>query len=96
MLLIPSLNIFWKKNLFYSSLWGEKMFVARKSEKKREDEFEFQKTLIWWHSLVRKTQIFWKIADLRKSQRWWPQIQAIKEKLKTKVGRGHHRNSRPR
>ena len=27
-------------------------------EKKLEDEFEFEKTFIWWHSLVRKTQIF--------------------------------------
>ena len=40
------------------------MLVARRFEnnlrleKKLEDEFEFEKTFIWWHSLVRKTQIF--------------------------------------
>ena len=41
-------------------------------EKKIEDELEFEKIFIWWHTLVRKTQIFWEISDLRKSQRWWP------------------------
>ena len=70
------------KNLsFYSSGEAEKMLVARTFEKnlrlkeKLEDEFEFEKTFIWWHSLVRKTQIFWEISDLRKSQRWWPRGQ---------------------
>ena len=48
---------------FYSSGEAEKMLVARtfeknlRFEKKLEDEFEFEKTLFWWHSLVRKTQI---------------------------------------
>ena len=57
------------------------MLVARTFEKnlrfeeKLEDEFEFEKTLIWWHNLVRKTQIFWEISDMRKSQRWWPRGQ---------------------
>ena len=67
------------KNLrLYSSGEAEKMLVARtfeknlRFEKKLADEFEFEKTFIWWHSLVRKTQIFWEISDLRKSQRWWP------------------------
>ena len=53
------------KNLsFYSSGEAEKMLVAHtfeknlRFEKKLEDEFEFEKTFIWWHSLVRKTQIF--------------------------------------
>ena len=66
---------------FYSSSEAEKMLVARtfeknlRFEKKLEDEFGFEKTFIWWHSLVRKTQIFWEISDLRKSQRWWPRGQ---------------------
>ena len=34
-------------------------------------------TFTWWHTLVRKTQIFWEISDLRKSQRWWPRGQEI-------------------
>ena len=70
------------KNLrFYSSGEAEKLLVARtfeknlRFEKKLADEFEFEKTFIWWHSLVRKTQIFWEISDLRKSQRWWPRGQ---------------------
>ena len=53
------------KNLsFYSSGEAEKMLVACTFEKnlrlenKLEDEFEFEITFIWWHSLVRKTQIF--------------------------------------
>ena len=28
--------------------------------------------LVWWHIILRKTQIFWEISDLSKSQRWWP------------------------
>ena len=50
------------------------MLVARtfeknlRFEKKLEDEFEFEKTFIWWHSLVRKTLLrnlrFEKISAL--------------------------------
>ena len=35
-------------------------------EKKIEDEFKFEKTFVWWHSLVRKAQIFWEISDFEK------------------------------
>ena len=47
------------------------MFVALtfeknpKMEKKLEEEFEFEKKFIWWHRLVRKTQISLEISDLR-------------------------------
>jgi hypothetical protein len=44
---------------------------------KLKDGGEFEKILHWWHSSVRKTQIFWEISDLRKSQRWWPPGQII-------------------
>ena len=77
-----------RKNLsFYSSGEAEKMLLERlfeknlRLEKKLEDEFEFEKTFIWWHSLGRKTQIVWEIADLRKSQRWWPWGQEFDNEL---------------
>ena len=67
------------KNLsFYSSSEAEKLLVAHtfekilRFEKKLEDKSEFEEKYVWWHSLVRKTHIFWEISDLRKSRRWWP------------------------
>ena len=56
-----------------SEMWEK----TQRFEKKLRDWGKFEKILVWWHSFVRKTQIFWEISDLRKSQRWRPPDQFL-------------------
>ena len=42
----------------------------------------WEKNYLIWHTLVKKTQTFLKVSHLRKSQRCWPQDQAISIKEK--------------
>ena len=76
---------FSEKSQLYNSAESEKKLVAHTFEKNLRFECKSQiweknskvslslrLLLVWWHRILRKTQIFWEISDLSKSQRWWP------------------------
>ena len=63
------------RSSIYKNVGGMHVWEISDWRKKLKDEIEFEKTFIWWHILVRKTQIYLEITDLRKSQNWWPRGQ---------------------